>query len=166
MPRSSVEAAAETQLVMVSVRWIGMRSQLFPYLMSIPSATRYTRLGVGPEATAEEVRAATARHVRKLRAGGASEAEIAEVNGLGLTSSEPRAAYDAEQPPLELLRFEPCSTSLFADQGHALVVLRRELEKLLLSSGASVYFPTDVNRSDFSADFVYTPGLDMRREVP
>ena len=135
-------------------------SPFFPVPPPIPAFTNYTRLGIGPESTAEEIRTAFARYVKLLRARGASEAELAEANGIGLMSTEQRAAFDNDHPPLELLKFHPTWLSLFDDRAQALAVLRRELEQFLLSRGVHVYFPTDVTRTDFTDDFTYSPLLD------
>jgi hypothetical protein len=105
----------------------GTFRELVPFPMPVPPNTHYRQLGIGPEVTAEEIRAATARQVRRLKAQGAGEDEIAEVNGLGFTSAEQWAAYDAGRPPLELLRLEPCWTSLFDDRAHPRRPRRQQL---------------------------------------
>jgi hypothetical protein len=124
----------------------------------------YERLGIGPDATAEEVRDASREYVARLKAEGANEDKIAEANAMKLESAEQRAAYDSEHPPLALLRLAPPRSDFFQDRDHALAVLRRALERLLSSRGEAVYFPSDVTRTDFSSDFSYSPLLDPPRD--
>jgi hypothetical protein len=138
--------------------------RLFSYPLPVPRQTVYERFGIGPEATAAEVRDASAEYVRRLQAEGASEDKVAQANAMKLESGEQRAAYDAEHPPLALLRLVPPQSSLFQDRDHALAVLRRELERLLSSRGEAVYFPLDVTRTDFTSDFDYSPVLDPPRD--
>ena len=136
---------------------------LFAQPLVVPRANRYAQLGIAPEATAAEVRAATDRHVARLRAGGASEDEIAQAHGLSLEKREDRDAYDAEHPPLPLLRLEPAGDPVFEDRATSLAALRRELERFLLDAGEAVHHPDDTTRTDFTADFRPTPLLDDQR---
>lgn len=135
-------------------------SSLFALPLVVPRANRYAELGIGPEATTAEVRAATARHIARLKAGGASEDEIAQAHELSLEKPEDRAAYDAEHPPLPLLRLEPAGDPVFDDRATSLAALRRELERFLLDAGETVHHPDDTTRTDFTADFRPVPLLD------
>ena len=125
-----------------------------------PRANRYTQLGIAPEATAAEVRAATDRYVARLKAAGASDDAIAEAHALSLEKPDARAAYDAEHPPLPLLRLEPAWDPVFDDRATSLAALRRVLERFLLDAGEMVHHPDDTTRTDFTADFRPTPLLD------
>jgi hypothetical protein len=126
----------------------------------IPRSTQYARLGVAPEATADEIRAAAARLGKALRDSGASPEEMAEAHRANLDSEEARAAYDARHPPLSLLRLEPTWDPVFDDRATCLAVLRRELEAFLRRTGEAVHHPVDTTRTDFTADFTPTPLLD------
>jgi hypothetical protein len=138
----------------------GPSNRLFSYPLPVPRRTVYERLGIGPDATAVDVRDASREYVNRLKAEGASEDKIAEANAMKLESAEQRLAYDSEHPPLALLRLVPPRSSFFQDRDHALAVLRRTLERLLASRGEPVYFPSDVTRTDFTSDFSYSPLLD------
>ncbi|MER5268831.1 hypothetical protein ABTZ99_42740 [Actinosynnema sp. NPDC002837] len=138
-------------------------TSLFALPLVVPRANRYAELGIAPEATAAEVRAATDRHVARLKAGGASDDAIARAHRLSLEKPEDRAAYDAEHPPLALLRLEPAGHPVFDDRATSLAALRRELERFLLDAGEAVHHPDDTTRTDFTADFRPTPLLDDQR---
>ncbi|MFJ5047193.1 hypothetical protein [Streptomyces sp. NPDC088719] len=135
---------------------------LFSLPMVVPRATEYVRLGVSPEATADEIRAASNRNDARLRARGARDEEIAAGHAANLESTESRAAHDARQPPLPLLRLAPTwEPILDADAKAAgLTVLRRETEAFLSAAGADVHHPTDTTRTDFTGDFTRTHLLD------
>jgi hypothetical protein len=135
-------------------------TSLFPLPLVVPRANRFAQLGIAPEATAAEVRAATDRYVTRLKATGASDEAIAEAHALSLEKPEHRAAYDAEHPPLQLLRLEPAWDPVFDDRATSLAALRRELERFLIDAGETVHHPDDTTRIDFTADFRQTPLLD------
>lgn len=135
-------------------------SSLFASPPVVPRATRYAELGIAPEATAAEVRAATGRHVAALRAAGANDDTIAEAHARSLEKAEARATYDAAHPPLPLLRLEPAWDPVFDDRATSLAALRRELERFLAAAGEPVHHPDDTTRTDFTADFRPTPLLD------
>jgi hypothetical protein len=137
-------------------------ASLFPFPLVIPRSTHYARLGVAPEATADEIRAAAAKLEDRLRARGATAEEFAEAHAVNLESPQERAAYDAAHPPLPLMRLEPTWNPVFDDKTACLAVLRRELERFLLSAGETVHHPADTTRTDFTADFTPTPMLDAQ----
>jgi hypothetical protein len=133
---------------------------LFALPLVVPRSTEYTRLGVPPEATADEIRAAAARYDARLQARGASEEEIAAAHAVGLESAEARAAHDARYPPLPLLRLEPTWEPVLDERDAGLTVLRREIEAFLTAAGEPVHHPSDTTRTDFSGDFTRTHLLD------
>lgn len=135
---------------------------LFSVPMVVPRSTEYTRLGVPPEATAEEIRAAAGRYDARLRARGASDEEIAAAHAVNMENAEDRAAHDARHPPLALLRLVPTWEPLLDEDAKAvgLTVLRREIEAFLTAAGESVHHPMDTTRTDFTADFTRTHLLD------
>jgi hypothetical protein len=128
---------------------------LFALPLLVPRTNRYTELGIAPEATTAEVRAATSRHVAKLTGDA-----VAEANAQSLVKPANRAAYDLQHPPLGLLRLEPVWDPIFDDRATSLAALRRELEAFLQAEGEPVHHPNDTTRKDFSGDFMYTPLLD------
>ena len=137
---------------------------MFRMPLPMPRRTSYTRLGIGPEATADEIRVAAARYVSRLKAEGADEDKLAEANRLkDLAKAEEKARYDDAHPPLGLLSLEATWPGVFEDRTQKLAVLRRELEAFLVGRGSTVYFPSDLTRTDFSGDFTYSPVLDSGR---
>jgi hypothetical protein len=137
---------------------------LFSLPLVLPRTSHYTRLGVGPEATAEEIRAASARIEHRLKSSGADAQELTEAHAVDLESSTARAAHDDARPPLALMRLLPAWPPLFEDRATALFVLRRELETFLADQGEPVHHPSDLTRTDFTADFTPDPLLDEPRE--
>ncbi|MET7688621.1 hypothetical protein ABZT06_11675 [Streptomyces sp. NPDC005483] len=133
---------------------------LFGLPLVVPRSTEYTRLGVPPEATADEIRAAAARYDALLQARGASDEEIAAAHAVNLESTEARAAHDARHPPLPLLRLEPTWEPVLDDRAVGMTVLRRETEAFLRAAGEDVHHPTDTTRTDFTGDFTRTHLLD------
>jgi hypothetical protein len=133
---------------------------LFRLPLVVPRSTEYTRLGVTPEATAEEIRAAAARYDAALQARGASEDEIAAAHAVNLESAEARAAHDARHPPLALLRLEPTWEPVLDERDAGMTVLRRDIEAFLAAAGESVHHPTDTTRTDFTGDFTRSHLLD------
>lgn len=136
---------------------------LFSLPMVVPRTTEYTRLGVPPEATADEIRAAANRNDARLRARGASDEEIAAAHAASIENTEARAAHDARFPPLPLLRLVPTWEPILDDadgKATGLAVLRREIEAFLTAAGESVHHPMDTTRTDFTGDFARTHLLD------
>ncbi|MEU9101657.1 hypothetical protein [Streptomyces sp. NPDC048361] len=133
---------------------------LFALPIVVPRTTEYARLGVPPEATAEEIRAAAARYDAQLQARGAGHDEIVAAHAVSLESAEARAAHDARFPPLPLLRIAPTWEPVLDDRDAGLSVLRREIEGFLAAAGESVHHPMDTTRTDFTSDFTRTHLLD------
>jgi hypothetical protein len=140
------------------VREAGLK--LFPAPLLPPATTDYARLGLGPEATADEIRAASSRLDQRLRRQGASETELAAAHAIRLESVEERAAYDLAHPPLALLKLRPTWHPVLDRAAVRLYVLRRELEAFLRERGEPVYLPSDLTRTDFTADHTPDPLLD------
>jgi hypothetical protein len=134
--------------------------KLFPAPLVAPATTDYERLGLGPEATADEIRAASSRLDQRLRRRGASEAELADAHAIRLESTEDRMAHDVAHPPLVLLKLRPTWHPVLDDATIQLYVLRRELEAFLQERGEPVYRPSDLTRTDFTADHTPDPLLD------
>lgn len=133
---------------------------LFSYPLPVPLHTIYQRLGIGPDANADEVRDASREYVNRLTAAGADAEAIAEVNAIKIDSRERREDYDAKHPPLTLLKVRPPSSELFERSDRRLIVLRRDLERALEDVGEHVYHPSDLTRVDFVRDFMASEMLD------
>jgi hypothetical protein len=137
----------------------------FPLPVPAPGRTRYTELGVRPDATADEIRVATARQVRALRAGGATQDELADLNARALTHRDQRAAHDDDHPPCALLRLQPSWSPVFDDAEAALEQLRGDLETFLVRPEPglpSIPFPpvTDLDPTTISDEFRHHRLLD------
>jgi hypothetical protein len=129
--------------------------------MPVPRNTSYARLGVGPEATAEEIQVASSQYLARLKQEHASDDQLKAASALkSLARADERARYDADHPPLSLLRLEPTWSSFVENRAEGLALLRRELEEFLASRGAEVYYPSDLTRTNFTDDFAYSPILD------
>ncbi len=128
---------------------------LFEIPLPTPQRTHYTRLGIGPEATPDEIREALNRYTKRI-----DEQEREKAHAVQLDREEDRAAYDAQHPPLELLRLDPTWAGFFEDRMESLVVLRRDVEEFLARQNVTVHRPSDLTRSDFTDDFTYSPLLD------
>jgi len=86
---------------------------------------------------------------------------IEENNRMALANPESRAKYDRAHPPLGLLRMEDCTSDQFvADRALLLPLLRRELVSFLAQQGEPVLHVTDLERTEFTADFVPNDMLD------
>jgi hypothetical protein len=134
--------------------------KLFPAPLIPPAMTDYARLGLSPEATPEEIRAASSRLDQRLRRRGASEAELAAAHAIRLESAADRAAHDAAHPPLALLKLHPTWHPVLNSAAVRFHVLRRELEAFLQEQGELVYRPSELTRTDFTADHTPDPLLD------
>jgi hypothetical protein len=138
----------------------------FPVPVPAPGRTGYTDLGLRPDATADEVRVATARRIRSLRNAGATQDELAEANAAALTHLDHRAAHDDEHPPCAIMRLRPTWSPIFDDARTALSRARRDLESFLLAQDGDEPIPvpraTDLGHTDFTADFRSSPLLDRK----
>ena len=134
--------------------------KLFPAPLVLPAMTDYARLGVGPEATADEIRAGSSRLDQRLHRQGASETELAAAHAIRLENAEDRAAHDAAHPPLALLKLHPTWHPGLDRTAVRFYLLRRELEAFLQERSEPVYRPSDLTRTDFTADHTPDPLLD------
>lgn len=134
---------------------------LFALPFQISHSNHYADLGVSPEATAQELRAAAARQDSRLKEEGADEDAVVAAHAVRLENAEARAEHDRDYPPLALMRLEPTWEPFLDDRATGLAVLRREIEAFLADRGADVFHPTDTTRHDFSADFTRVSLLDV-----
>lgn len=87
--------------------------------------------------------------------------KIDELNALALDQPEKRKAYDGAHPPLALLKLAPATRDGFIDAPRTLLaLLRREMTEFLRSRGEAVYYVSDLDRDDFTADFTVSAPLD------
>jgi hypothetical protein len=119
---------------------------LFAQPLPLPGRTRYDALGLGPDATPEEVRWASGAAADRLQL------------------EETRLAYDRAHPPLALLKLEDCADPMFVDERTHLFLLRLAISAFLEARGEPVFHPSDLTRRDFSDDFRFNPVLDLDQE--
>ncbi|MEV0588013.1 hypothetical protein [Nonomuraea sp. NPDC050310] len=134
--------------------------RLFSTPFVLPTRTDYSFLDLGPEATADEIRDASSRLDQRLRREKASEEELARAHAIRLESGDDRDEYDAAHPPLSLLKLLPTWDPIFDDHSAAIFVLRRSIEDHLTGRNEAVYRPSDLTRTDFTADHAPNPLLD------
>jgi hypothetical protein len=85
-----------------------------------------------------------------------------EINALPLHSSEGRGKYDRENPPFEILRIDASVQELpWTDAAQVVAKVRAEISQFLTEQGEPVFHPSDLTRSDFTADFVWCESLDV-----
>jgi curved DNA-binding protein CbpA len=141
------------------------------FMIDLASPSRYAQLGVAPTATIGEIRKARDDKIKELRnqAYGADperQAELAEqetaINALAepLVRPAKRDEYDREHADLRTLTVRDAAAPLFADPAHRTAVLHRALTDHLTARGARLYPPSDLHRSDFTADETPNPLLD------
>lgn len=89
------------------------------------------------------------------------ERKINELNSLKLDNTRERNAYDLRNPPCALLKLKAFEDPLFSEPEVALTIIRREIANFLAEENNMVcYHPSDLTRTDFTADFNYHPILD------
>ena len=84
-----------------------------------------------------------------------------EINALPLHSAEGRGKYDRENPPFEILRIDASVQELpWGDPAELLAKVRGDVSQFLMEHGEAVFHPSDLTRSDFTADCVWCEPLD------
>lgn len=119
---------------------------LFAQPLPLPARTHYDALGLGPDATTDEVRWASGTGAEQLQREAA------------------RLAYDRAHPPLALLKLEDCADPVFVDGRAHLFLLRMAISAFLEARQERVFHPSDLSRREFSDDFRFNPVLDRDLE--
>jgi hypothetical protein len=119
---------------------------LFAQMLPLPARTRYDALGLGPDATTDEVRWASGADAERLQ------------------REATRLAYDRAHPPLALLKLEDCADPVFVDERTHLFLLRVAISAFLEARQERVFHPSDLTRREFSDDFRFNPVLDRDQE--
>ena len=158
--------------------------ELFGFPLPVPTRTRYDELGIGPDASNDDIRWAKSALVSRLleeqralerepdhdtagqdldELGRRIEAlgrKAREVNRWDLDKPDARYAYDCAHPPLALLKLEDCGDGGLTDRRTSLFLLRSAVAEALEARGEEVLHPSDLTRQDFSGDFSFHPLLD------
>jgi hypothetical protein len=91
--------------------------------------------------------------------------QVVELNLLALDAPKKRKQYDELHPPLALLKLVPAARDQFIDKSLVLLTLvRREITRFLRAQGEAVYYASDLDRDDFTADFTFNPLLDAQEK--
>lgn len=88
------------------------------------------------------------------------EQRLIDINGITIDGPEQRRIYDSQRPPLALLKVASTATDSFLESSSVLHLLRRDVAAFLEKRGEVVFHPSDLTRSDFTADFTPNPILD------
>jgi hypothetical protein len=159
-------------------------TDLFGSPLPLPTHTRYAELGIGPDASNDDVRWAKSALVSRLldeqralererdrgrtaedldELGHRIEAlgrQAREVNRWDVDKPDARYAYDCAHPPLALLKLEDCGDGGLTERRTYLFLMRSAMAESLEAQGEAVLHPSDLTRQDFTGDFSFHPLLD------
>jgi hypothetical protein len=116
--------------------------ELFGLPLPLPARTLYHALGLGPDATTDELRWSSSEAAERLQ------------------REESRLAYDRAHPPLALLKLEDCADELLTDERTCMFLLRLAISEFLAAKHEPVLHPSDLTRRDFSDELTFNPVLD------
>lgn len=150
---------------------------MFMIDLSIPS--HYSVLGVLPDADPSEIRASQSKAYaeldKKLRRTSDPDEQHrlveqqTRVNAIGdqLCDKERRKAYDKENPHLTFFVIRRAAAPAFCERPLFLLMAHRAARDFLVRKGETVDPITDLERTDFSADFTENALLDtLLRDRP
>jgi hypothetical protein len=139
------------------------------FMIDLEVRSHYAVLGVPPDATAGEIRAARDRAIERLRERQRREPANREqllehqkaVNAAGEELARPtrRAQYDLDNPHIAYLTARRLAATLFVERSNVETILRSIMAHLT-EVGIPVAPLSDLDRSDFEADFTAMPLLD------
>lgn len=134
------------------------------FMIDLSTPSHYALLGVAPTASAAEIRKARDDKILALRQQKRQEpdpdrkAELGEreqeINAAAEILARPvrREEYDKEHPDLRLFTVRSAAAPLFADPAHRAALLYQAVTGDLAARGVRVRPPSDLYRTDFSAD--------------
>ncbi|MGW6929860.1 J domain-containing protein [Lentzea sp. NPDC054927] len=140
------------------------------FMIDLAGDSLYSRLGVSPDASAEEIRQARDRLIRELREQVRREpgrkAELTErqqqINSDADVLVRPvkREQYDKEHEHLRFFTIRSAAAPMFTSTPDRIDVLHRAISAHLLGQGVRVRPLSDVDRSDFTSDVTPNTLLD------
>lgn len=71
-----------------------------------------------------------------------------------------RVAYDENNAPFAILKFEEKAACVPADGIETLMLVRKDILSAMEKSAGSVYHPSDLTRTDFTEEYTHHPLLD------
>jgi hypothetical protein len=142
------------------------------FMIDLGAESFYSTLGISPEATPSEVRMAHNRvtgeierqrqRARTPEEKRALEERLRELNAIGdcLSKPEGRAKYDAENAHLTFFVIRPVAAPAFGQRDIRLRWVHRVMRDFVLQKGGALDPLTDLERTDFAADFTPNDLLD------
>ncbi|MEU7481146.1 DnaJ domain-containing protein [Lentzea sp. NPDC042327] len=140
------------------------------FMIDLGGDSHYSRLGVSPDASAEEIRQARDRLIRELRERVRREPgrkdELTErqqqINGVAdvLVRPAKRQQYDRGHEHLRFFTIRSAAAPVFTSQADRIDVLHRVISAHLRAAGVELRPLSDVDRSDFAADVTPNTLLD------
>jgi hypothetical protein len=140
------------------------------FMVELDTSSHYSLLGVDPNASFADVRAARDREIKRLRERQRREPtnrdELVErqkqVNAAGEELARPaqREKYDKQHANLRFLAVRSASAPMFDDAGDRLEALYRAIAGHLRALGVSLPPLSDLDRTDFDDDLTPIPMLD------
>jgi hypothetical protein len=142
------------------------------FMIDLGAPSYYSLLGVSPGADARAIRAAESQKGADVSRALAKttdpderqrlEAKLTEINGIGKTLANPqlREAYNVKNAHLTFFLVRPAAAPAFIERDVRLRWLHQVVRRFLIDRGQAVAPITDLERSDFSADFTANPILD------
>lgn len=134
------------------------------FMIDLDTPSHYKMLGISPTATRDEIQTArdgagerfrvASRETNdpEIKARLADEEQAVNSAGNALASPERRAEYDRENPDLRTLSVRSGAAPMFDEAAHRTEVLYRAIAEHLARRGARVSPPSDLYRTDFTAD--------------
>jgi curved DNA-binding protein CbpA len=146
------------------------------FMVQLDDDSYYSRLGVEPNASADDIRDARAKAVsalrRRQRREPANREELIErekqlnsYEGV-LASPRLREQYDRENAHLRFFAVRQAAAAMFLDPADRLDALHRAIVDHLRRAGVTVAPLSDLDRSEFPHDLTPYPLLDGLDAVP
>jgi curved DNA-binding protein CbpA len=135
------------------------------FMIDLGAASHYSILGVLPDAEMPEIREAQNKkfrelELRRLKTGDPDErrileAQIRDINSIGDTLSNPaaRQKYDRDNAHLTFFVIRRAAAPVFDERDLRLEWVHRAVRQFLEEKGEQVDPLTDLERTDFSADY-------------
>jgi curved DNA-binding protein CbpA len=140
------------------------------FMIDLAGDSLYSRLGVSPDASAGEIRAARDRLIRELREQKrrepARKAELTareqQVNSDAEMLARPakREQYDQEHEHLRFFTIRSAAAPMFTSTADRIDVLHRAISAHLRGRGVRIRPLSDVDRGDFTSDVTPNTLLD------
>ncbi len=88
------------------------------------------------------------------------EKELETSGEMVFARHDERVAYDDDNAPFAMLKFEDKASGVPADAMETLMLIRRDILAAMEKSAETVYHPSDLTRTDFTGEYTYHKLLD------